>query len=94
MDDLVLAVQEVATNAERHGRSPVVAKLWEEQGELLCQVSDGGGGSLDPHTGWVPPGDPAGGGWGLPIARVTCDALEITAEADRTVVTLIVSLER
>jgi anti-sigma regulatory factor (Ser/Thr protein kinase) len=91
-DDLVLAVQEIATNAGVHGSPPVHAQLWDHADELVCQVSDGGGGRLDPHTGWVPPDDPGGGGWGLPIARLTSDALEISAGPERTVVTLFVSL--
>jgi anti-sigma regulatory factor (Ser/Thr protein kinase) len=91
-DDVVLAVQEVATNAELHGKPPVRAQIWEAAGELVCQVSDGGAGPLDPHTGWVPPENPAGGGWGLPIARLTCDAVEIGRASDRTVVTMFVSL--
>jgi anti-sigma regulatory factor (Ser/Thr protein kinase) len=93
VDDVVLAVQEVATNAAVHGEPPVRAQIWEEAGELVCQVSDGGAGSLDPHTGWVPPDDPAGGGWGLPIARLTCAAVEIGRASDRTVVTMFVTLD-
>jgi anti-sigma regulatory factor (Ser/Thr protein kinase) len=93
-DDVVLAVQEVATNADLHGAPPVRAQLWEHDGELVCQVVDGGAGGLDPLTGWVPPDDPGGSGWGLPIARLTCDAVEIGAGTGRTVVTLFMSLDR
>jgi anti-sigma regulatory factor (Ser/Thr protein kinase) len=93
VDDVVLAVQEVATNAEVHGEPPVRAEIWEEAGELVCQVSDGGAGMLDQHTGWVPPDDPAGGGWGLPIARLTCDAVEIGRASGRTAVTMFVTLD-
>lgn len=92
LDDVVLAVQEVATNAERHGAPPVRIRLWRRGEELVCQVTDGGRVHLDPRTGWLTPDNPAGGGWGLPIARLTCDAVEIGRGADGTVVTLSVTL--
>ncbi len=92
LDDVVLAVQEVATNADRHGAPPVRIRLWQHGDELVCQVTDGGRGDLDPRTGWLTPDNPAGGGWGLPIARLTCDAVEIGSGPAGTVVTLSVTL--
>ncbi len=90
IDDVVLAVQEIATNAELHGAPPVRCRLWGEGGELICQVSDAGPGVADPLTGWVPPDDAAAGGWGLPIARLTCDAVDIARRQGETLVTLFV----
>jgi MEDS: MEthanogen/methylotroph, DcmR Sensory domain len=43
---------------------------------------------------WVPPARAGGGGWGLPIARQLCDALEIARGGDGAVVTLYVALGR
>lgn len=87
-DDLVLAVQEVVTNAELYGRAPVRARMWTEGPELVCRVEDVGSGIRDPLTGWLPPAEVGGGGWGLPIARTMCDAIEITEARPGTTVSL------
>lgn len=87
-DDLVLAVQEVVTNAELHGVAPVRARMWAAGPELVCRVEDVGSGIRDPLTGWLPPAQVGGGGWGLPIARQMCDAIEISEARPGTVVSL------
>jgi anti-sigma regulatory factor (Ser/Thr protein kinase) len=91
--ELVLAANEVATNALMHGMPPFRASLWQQDGELICQIADSGRGLADPLAGWLPPDDGAVHGWGLPIARQLCDALEI-APSDRggTTASLHVSL--
>jgi anti-sigma regulatory factor (Ser/Thr protein kinase) len=76
--DLVLAVNEVATNAVEHGSGDAHLALWTGPGsrELLCEVHDGGRlgdplpGLRAPH-----PSDPRGRG--LWIARQLCDLLHV-----------------
>jgi hypothetical protein len=71
----------------------VEAYLWADNGELICQIADAGPWNGDPLAGWVPPTPFALGGWGLPIARQLCDAIEITPRETGTIVSLHVSLE-
>lgn len=90
-DDVVLAVQEMATNAEMYGRPPIRAQAWISERQLVCRIEDSGAGITDPTTGWFPPADPGGGGWGLPITRQVCDVVEIGSADPGTVVTLYVN---
>jgi anti-sigma regulatory factor (Ser/Thr protein kinase) len=92
-DEFLLATHEVATNALMHGRPPVTAQLWADDGELICQIADAGPWNADPLAGWVPPTPIELGGWGLPIARQLCDAVEITPRETGTTVSLYVSLD-
>ena len=55
VDDLVLAVHEVATNALLHGAEPVLLRVWCEREELVCEVIDCGGGISDPIAGQLNP---------------------------------------
>jgi anti-sigma regulatory factor (Ser/Thr protein kinase) len=81
-EDFTLAANEVLANALRHGDSPVGAHVWIEDGGVICRVVDAGPGIGDPLAGWLPPQRFTEGGWGLPIARQLCDALEIAPGQD------------
>jgi anti-sigma regulatory factor (Ser/Thr protein kinase) len=81
VEDLVLAANEIVSNAIRYGRDPIAAHAWVADGEIVCRISDAGSGISDPLAGWLPPEAGALGGWGLPIARQLCDALEIVPTA-------------
>jgi anti-sigma regulatory factor (Ser/Thr protein kinase) len=87
--DLVLAVNEMATNAIRHGSPPVSVRLWVRPGRLVCTVSDRGEGVTDPFAGYIWPG--AHGrmpvrGMGLWLARRLCDRVDlVTGSAGFTV---------
>jgi anti-sigma regulatory factor (Ser/Thr protein kinase) len=88
-EDFTLAANEVLANALRHGDSPVDAHVWVEGDGVACRVVDAGPGIGDPLAGWLPPQRFTEGGWGLPIARQLCDALEIAPGQDTgAVVTL------
>ena len=70
-DDLVVAVDELASNGLRHGRAPVRVYAVRTAHGLLLDVSDG-----DPHHGPEPAvdRDPALGGMGLRmVAHLTTD---------------------
>jgi anti-sigma regulatory factor (Ser/Thr protein kinase) len=74
--DLALAFNEIATNAVVHGRAPATTRVWEEGGEVICEVTDAGPGIDDPHPGQVPPPVDSTGGRGIWLARQLCDRLE------------------
>jgi anti-sigma regulatory factor (Ser/Thr protein kinase) len=78
--EFVLAANEVTTNALVHGVQPIRARVWVQDGELVCQVRDAGPGIADPLAGWLPPASGTQGGWGLPIARQLADAVEIARD--------------
>ena len=42
--DVVFAVNEIATNALRHGAQPASIRVWHQTGRLLCEVRDSGKG--------------------------------------------------
>jgi serine/threonine-protein kinase RsbW len=76
-DEIVLAVNEIATNAVVHGRPPASLRVWAGDAELTCEVSDAGDGIKDALAGQLAPASDAAGGRGLWLARMLSDALEI-----------------
>ena len=92
VEELVLAANEVATNALRYGRPPAAARCWRENGELVCEIADAGPGIADPLAGWILPDPPARSGWGLPMTRQLCDAVDISTTDGRTTVSLHLAL--
>jgi serine/threonine-protein kinase RsbW len=83
--DVVFAVNEIATNALRHGGEPASIRVWHQAGRLLCEIRDSGKGIPEP----LAPGKPAlssGGGFGLWAARQLCEAIEFRADGSGTVV--------
>ena len=91
-DELVLAANEVVTNAVVHGEAPVSVRCWAADGELVCEVADAGPGVADPFAGWELPQPPSPGGWGLALARRVCDALELAGGGDESRVRLYLAL--
>jgi anti-sigma regulatory factor (Ser/Thr protein kinase) len=92
-EELVLATCEALTNAMLHGEPPLRALLWTDAGEMVCRIGDSGPGIADPLAGWLPPVRPSAGGWGLPIARQLCDALELARDENGTAVSLYMALD-
>ena len=86
LEDFLLAVDEMTTNALRHGRPPVDLRLWAGSGRLVCTVTDHGSGLQDPFIGYGPAHgeDLSLGGMGLWLARQLCDHVDITV-SDRSV---------
>jgi len=84
LEDFLLAVDEMTTNALRHGRPPVDLRLWADQDRLVCTVTDRGRGLQDPFIGYGPAhGDDLSlGGMGLWLARQLCDHVDITLTGD------------
>lgn len=73
--ELVLAVNEVATNSLRYGGGGSLG-IWEEPGALLVEVSDGGR-IREPMVGRQMPRRDESGGRGLWIANQVCDLVQI-----------------
>lgn len=78
-DGFVVAVNEIATNAFRHGEPPVQVHLDVEPGHLTCTVTDLGPGLSDPLVGYTAPNRQSGciSGRGLWLARHLCDRVSM-----------------
>ena len=89
--DLILAVNEVAANAIRHGAPPVSVRLWVRPGRCVCTITDHGSGITDPFAGYIWPGalnKPPTHGMGLWLARRLCDHVDIVNHPDGCTVRL------
>lgn len=93
LEDYVLAVNEIVTNAVRHAGGRGAVRLWTAGGELLCEVTDKGSGipaeRLDGRT--LPPSH-AVSGRGLWLARHLVDEVTVLSTPAGTIVTLRSSL--
>ena len=78
LDDFVLAVNELTTNAVRHGGGRGWLRLWSAGRTVLCEVSDHGAG-LTPERAndRRHPASDIVGGWGLWLARQLSDGMTV-----------------
>jgi anti-sigma regulatory factor (Ser/Thr protein kinase) len=79
-DDFLIAVNEVMTNAVRHGGGTGELRLWSDD-ILVCEVRDEGGGfDAEAYTSRTerPPAS-ATGGLGLWVASRMADAMSVTS---------------
>jgi anti-sigma regulatory factor (Ser/Thr protein kinase) len=83
--DLVLAVNEVATNSLRHGGGRGVLRVWRDNGSLVCEIRDAGR-IRDPLVGRRLPRPHQLGGWGVWTAHQISDLLQLRSGHDGTVV--------
>lgn len=83
--DLVLAVNELASNSLRHGGGAGKLRVWRSAGALVCEVSDAGR-IEDPLAGRGRPETPRAGGLGLWIVNQLCDLVQLRAFPDGNVV--------
>jgi anti-sigma regulatory factor (Ser/Thr protein kinase) len=91
--DLVLAVNEVATNSLRHGGGRGVLRMWPERASLVAEVRDGGS-IRDPLAGRIRPGPDQSSGFGLWLANQLCDLVQVRSLPSGTVVRLHASARR
>jgi anti-sigma regulatory factor (Ser/Thr protein kinase) len=91
LDDLVLAVHEIAANSVRHGGGAGRFRLWRDGRSLVAEISDRGT-IEDPLVGREYPGASMERGRGLWIANQVCDLVQIRTYPTGTVVRLYVSL--
>lgn len=87
LDDFVVAVNELLTNAVRHGGGAGHMELWHEDGSVRCEVSDHGTGLTTSPSSRAerPPADQPGG-WGLWLAGELTDDLQLHTGPEGTVV--------
>ncbi|MDP9240957.1 MAG: sensor histidine kinase [Actinomycetota bacterium] len=74
--DLAVAIHELAVNSLRYGGRAGHARLWQETGALVCEVSDAGR-IGDPMVGRTAPSASQEGGRGVWLANQLCDLVQI-----------------
>ncbi|MFS8096236.1 ATP-binding protein [Lentzea alba] len=75
-DDVVLVVNELATNAVSHGSGRPLVRITGGQGRVLVEVSDD-------NATWV---EPRGSGWGLQLVAQLGASWGVTERGDQKVV--------
>jgi|SRR5829696_3772857 len=76
-EEVVMAVNEIATNAVIHGRPPTKVRAWDADGEVIVEVTDAGDGIRNVLAGQLPPPPESLGGRGIWLTRLLCDAVEV-----------------
>ena len=84
VDDLVVAVTELVTNAWQAGAGSIDVWCWQRRGEMGVQVDDDGPGLRAPLAGYQRPSPGAPGGRGLWIVRQLVDLVEIAFDGTGT----------
>lgn len=87
VQDLVLAVSELANNSLHHGGGRARARVWTQAGRLVCEVSDKGQIARALADRERPP-DGVEGARGLWLVNQLCDLLQLRATAQGTVARL------
>ncbi|WP_306750025.1 sensor histidine kinase [Saccharothrix yanglingensis] len=89
LDDLVIAVNEVATNTVRHGGGSGHLTLWRTADTIVCDITDTGPRPVtDWYLGYLRPGSHLARGHGMWIVRQLCDIVEIHPRTSGTTVRL------
>lgn len=83
--DLELAVNELAANSCLHGGGSGTARLWEEDGHVLCEVRDAGTIS-DPLAGRRPADMSPNGGRGILMVHHLADLVRVHTGRDGTAI--------
>jgi anti-sigma regulatory factor (Ser/Thr protein kinase) len=94
IEDYLLSVDEMTSNAVRHGKPPVSLRLWVGEDRIVCSIDDHGPGFDDPFAGYGPAHgeDLSRGGMGLWLARQLCDHVDISGDDDGAHVRLTIRL--
>jgi anti-sigma regulatory factor (Ser/Thr protein kinase) len=85
VDEMVVAVNELATNAIEHGAGGGVARVWDDADSFCFEVVDSGS-FLEPLAGRIPPSPAQTGGRGLWIVNQVCDLVQIRSNATGTTI--------
>jgi anti-sigma regulatory factor (Ser/Thr protein kinase) len=86
LTDFVTAVNEITSNAVRHGGGSGALRLWSVDGLLCCEVTDEGHGvPAELASRRCPPSTVATNGRGLWLARQLCDVVLTTGPDGTTV---------
>jgi anti-sigma regulatory factor (Ser/Thr protein kinase) len=86
VENLVTGVNELAANSVRHGGGRGTAKLWREDGVLVCEIRDRGKlrRPLAPLVGRIKPPTRDLRGRGLWLANQICDLIQLRSVPDGT----------
>ncbi|HVF74986.1 MAG TPA: sensor histidine kinase [Acidimicrobiales bacterium] len=87
IDDLVLAVHELATNSLRHGGGEGTVRLWRDGSAVVCEVRDTGV-INEPMIGRYRPAAEQEGGRGLWLVNQLCDLVQVRSSAAGSIVRL------
>ena len=90
--DLVLAVDELATNTLRYARGEGVLRTWRENGTLLVEVADDGH-IADPLAGRDCPPPTELGGRGLYLVNQLCDLVQLRSSPEGSVIRIHMHLD-
>jgi anti-sigma regulatory factor (Ser/Thr protein kinase) len=90
LGDLRLAAQELVVNTLVHGGGHGLLSVWALDGQVVCQVQDGGR-ITDPLVGRRPPAPPETG-HGLYIVHQVCDLVRIHRRSTGTTVRVFLDL--
>lgn len=89
LEDFVLAVNEIVTNAVRHAGGRGTLRMWLADGVVVCEVTDKGEGiPIERLDGQELPPSHAISGRGLWLARHLVDEVSVSTGADGTNVRL------
>jgi anti-sigma regulatory factor (Ser/Thr protein kinase) len=91
--DLVLSVNELASNSIQYGGGSGQLSIWQSDEVLLCEVRDGGYIS-DPLVGRKAPGMAPESSRGLWVVNQLCDLVQVRSSYEGTVVRLHMSTDR
>ena len=85
--DLVLAVNELASNSVEHGPGSGTLRMWADPGRpVVAEVSDHGGEMDAPFPGLAQPPPEGARGRGLWLASELCDVLQVWTDPGATVI--------
>ncbi len=85
IEELVLAVNELATNSVRYGGGSGTMLLWRERDTLLCEIRDLGY-IEDPLIGRARPAPADASGRGIWLVHQLCDVVQIRSAPGGTAV--------
>ncbi|MEV6520411.1 sensor histidine kinase [Longispora sp. NPDC051575] len=92
IDELLIAVSEVATVAARHGHRPGTLRVWAHPASVVCEIVSTAGAPTDALLAYrPPPASPGQHGQDLWIAHNFTDALTIDTSGDTTRVRLAIT---
>lgn len=91
LDDVVLVVNEIATNSLKYGGGGGLLRLWREVDAVVCEVGDAG--KIDqPLAGRLRPTGDLEGGMGLWLANQLCDLVQVRSYKTGSVVRVRMSI--
>lgn len=85
IEDLILSVNEIATNSVQHGGGHGTLRIWQEPGTVLCEVRDPGH-ITDPLVGREAPGFGDESSRGFWVVNQLCDLVQVRSSPAGSVI--------